>query len=894
MDGARPTSDNRKFHPPRALRNQIERTRLLDWIVRGEDVPLTVLLAPAGYGKSTLLRQAAAAFAAEGKSVAWLNCDASDREAENFIFNIREALAVCSPAFADCRPTITAITETMERSESDLVIVIDDYEKLRDSNADSIIEVFTALLPPRRRILIGARKFDEAKIAKLMIEGLARRIDASVLSFDADETDELLRPLCDAGTISRVFEVSEGWPMMVQLARIKADQPDGGPPLWQTLLRPHSELFGFLAKEVFASLPEPQAELLTACSIVNYIDKDIAHALTDNDKAEALLAAATVLDPLVSTQSDATFTIKLHPVMREFLLQALSQKGARSVANLHSRAARHYAKAGDIFHAIQHALSADDAALAAGIFEETGGPLAILNHGPANVWSYLNQMPRPVVDRSPSLSATRLIRHVVHGDGLAAQQELEKFKFDSAAETSDDRLSVAELGQLAKLAASLLLDARAPINAYLEEDLPRLEVLMRRKSRRDSRILALFLPLKFFLEYRYGSMEAARKMVDEYEAICNNFEYSRQLPSISPHFGMLAFAAADFNLTAHYLSENLAHHWDGFVGREEQLLKVGNSLLAKMYYEQDRIDDALANIHAVGDIDEPNFSELIEALDVTTARCYAQRGELQRALDHLDKARSRRKLYGLDNVIPAIDATLTSLLVQSGDFEQARAIFNERGLAARWRSEQSFRYWNWIFAESYLRAFASVSFAEGDYGSVIELAGVVREKARCFSRDWTTALVDVIAASAHAGLGAFDEAQAMLRSALAVHAPCGVIRPYFDTAPNTAPLLEEIRDSDVGETTRAHIDSILRLWNANIKSAALQKILTPRESDVLVELAKGRPTKLIARHLGVSPETVKHHLKNIFAKLGAENRKDAVSEAYRRALGSIDVQGAAD
>ena len=876
--------DNRKFHPPRALRNQITRTRLIERIIGNQEAPLTVLIAPAGYGKSTLIRQAAEHFTETGNKLAWLNCDASDREAENFITSIRSALLICDDAFRDCRPTLTAITEALNNHSENFNIVIDDYERVIGSDADSIIDVFAALIPDRHRILVGARKFDEARIAKLLLEGIAQVIDATALSFDANETDQLLNETCDQETIKRVLDISQGWPMMVQLTRIKADQPEGNLRLMESLLRPHSELFGFLATEVVSTLPKDQVDLLTACSIVDYIDAGIAQALTDNDKAETLLAAAAILDPLISTHTESIFTLKMHPVLRGYFSQTLSRRGAKGVAELHSRAARHYVESGDIFHAIEHALNADNAQLAAEIFEKIGGPLAILSHGPANVWSYLSQMPRPVIDQRASLSAARLIKHVTYGDGFLAQQEKANLYSLLDQQNSGNLFSAAELSQIVEYCANLILDACEPINRYLETEAPRLEVLMRRKSQEDPRALALFLALKFFLEARYGSIDVAKQVVTEYEQVCNDNFYAPQLPSISPHYGMLAFAGADFQSAARYFSENLTHHWDGFVGREELLVKVGNSLLAKMFYEQDQIEDALANIQAIGEFNEANFSEIIEATDITVARCYARRGDAQRALDHLDKSRARRTLYGLMTIVPAIDATKVGILAQCGKHEEARHYYNDTELSARWDNERNNVYWNWIFTESYLRGASALFMADGDFTRALELSELIRIKSRETSRSLMVALCDIVAAAALTGAGDAEKAEARLTDALAIHRPCNVIRPYFDIAPNSFPLLEKLRELEDNADAKAFNQRILDLWNANLKSTSLKEILTPRESDVLAELVKGQPTKLIARRLGVSPETIKHHLKNIFFKLGVENRKDAVSEAYRRAL----------
>lgn len=880
----RQTIDDRKFRPPKALRHQVWRERLVERIIRSGDYPLTILLAPAGYGKSTLLRQAGERLAENGAHVAWLTCEPSERETENFIVALRQALAACDTAFERCRPTIPAIMQAMEAQESKFAVFIDDFELLSESEASSVIEFLAALLPTGHRILIGTRSFDEGRLARFMVEDTALVIDAAAMALGDREARQLLGEHCDDRTIDRLMEVSEGWPMMLQLARIKADRPDGHVQLVESLLRPHSELFGFLAKEVVENLPHDLAELLTNCAIVDYVDATIATALTGGDRAEALLASAAVLDPLVSIQAEPVLTLRLHPVMRGYLQQSLARKGSRAVARLHARAARHFAKARDIFRAIEHALQAEDAEFAGEIFEQIGGLLAILSHGPANVWSYLDQMPRPVIEQRPTLIGAQAVIHVTRGDALAAGRSRDALTRLLACGSAGGPLPAEEIADLVDLCLWLLTDSQVPIGHYLDEKLPALEVTMRRRAETEPRALAFFLAMKFFLEIRYGSVAVARETVVEYERVCDQNNYSPHLPSISPHLGMIAFASAEFDKAAWYFSENLAHHWDGFVGREEMLIKVGNSLLAKIFYEQNRIDDALANIRAIPESHEATFMERIEARDITMARCLAQIGDVRDAIDHVDRARHQRALYGLNNSIPAIDALTVELLVHKGDIELARAHFEDRALAEHWHSVQCHGHWNWIFVEAYLRAVTNLCLAEDDTESVLRVVKQIESKANQDQRILVAGLSRIAAAGALELAGERERAASTLGGAMAIHSKADVIRPYFDIAPNIAPVLEQLRDEATDRDMLSYIGRALGLWDENIRSTALARILTPREGDVLAELVKGQPTKLIARNLGVSPETVKHHLKNIFVKLGVENRKDAVSEAYRRAL----------
>lgn len=880
------TAHQRKFSPPRTLQRQIERPRLIEQLIRNRNTPLTILSAPAGYGKSTLLRQAAAQAANEGAAIAWLNCDPSDREAENFIASLHHALIACDAYFADFRTSLGVLAESLEAFHAPVLIILDDYDTLKGSTADDIVEWLTSILPSTSRLLIGARSIDEARVAKLILEGAARTVDATALSFSADEASALLQGHCDEQTIDRMIDVAEGWPIMLQLARIKSEQRDGNQQLLHTLLRPHSELFGYLAAEVLSSLSTEQQELLTCCSIVDYIDKHIAFALTGIDRAEAILSEVTVLEPLVSVQPTSELTIGLHPVMREFLVKKLVQKGAQKVSELHGRAATHFTGVGETFQAIRHALAAEDSTLAAEIFEQIGGPLAIIDHGPAAVWSYLSQMPRPAIEMRPTLKATRLIKALVDGDGLFAQQAQEGRGFDLGDGDNASPLSADEMTAIISLGAYLIRDCYEPGNLRLEEIAAPLEVNMRRKAKADPRALLLILPFRFFLECRYGSIERAEAIIAEYESICEDQHYAERLPSISPHYGVLAYAKGDFESAVRFFSDNLSHHWDSFVGREELLVKLGNSFLAKIFYEQNRIDDAIANIKAMGASVEATFSEIIDTTDVTLALCLMQSHGAEQAIEHLDRTRRQRELYGHRNTLAVIDAIKVSLLVRIGRFEEAKRLFKTSNLIAHWEADRECFHWNWLFVESFVRACGALSAIAEDSNALCGVITNIRERAATHGRDLAAALCDVFLAQVNDQNGDRPAAVTCLRSALSIHAACGALRPYLDAPGKIAPILESLLETETEPVIREYASRVFGVLLDDIQSSHLRKILTAREGEVLVELAKGHPTKLIARNLAISPETVKHHLKNIFSKLGVENRRDAVSEAYRRTLSS--------
>ncbi len=875
-------TDLRKFQPTKHLAYQVERPDVVEKVLASPHTPLTIIQAPAGYGKSTILLQTHAKLVHDKEIVAWMNCGTIDREPEILFSNLQQALASAADTFRTCSRSLGAIIEAINKSTSPITIIFDDYDALVSSKADGIIELLVSNFPRNCQLLIGTRSTDEAKIAKLVLEGTAKIIDAEALTFKPPEIASLLAPYCTTETIERLTDVAEGWPVVIQLARIKAEHETNDSKLLASILRPNSEVFGFLANEVLSSLTAEQRDLLTKCSIVDAVNPDIARVLTDNDKAHSVLSEIVRLQPLVNVELNSPLTIRLHPVLREYLLMSLANMGASITAQLNVSVAQYYAKNKEPFKAIEHATAAGNSSLSCDILEEVGGPLAIMDYGPAAIWSLLDHLPRPRIDRRAALSMIRLLKTVVNGNDLQLQESA--FVIDQKLENSPNisPFPNEELYRLSQYIVLIISDCWSPVIDRLDNLSESLEIYVRRKAATDPRVLAFYLPFRFFLEYRYGSLKRAEEIVLEYERICDGNGYASNLPSISPHMGMIAFGKADFQSALHFFSMNLTHHWDRFVGREELLIKLGNSQAAKVLYEQNHIEDSIANIKAIGSVLEASFRELIEAQDVTYAYCLLRRNDVDYAIAHLDEALQKRELYGLNNMIPAIQCTKVSILLMSGNVTEANQIFDQHGLFSKWQQEEPHGHWDWNYVEAFVRAYIPLLIACEQFEEALSLSTLVQKKAALHGRQLIVALANVYASLAHMQNNDSKNAKICLVNALSIHAIGGAIRPYIDSGGGLIPLLQEINKDDVGEGVLMHVASVLNTWQNHIENSAFQNFLTARESDVLVELTKGFPTKIIARNLKVAPETVKYHLKNIFKKLDVDSRSDAISEAYRR------------
>ncbi|MBV8619846.1 MAG: hypothetical protein JOY84_13355 [Curvibacter sp.] len=870
-----------RFEPLANLRDAIDRGPTLRQLMpdAAKAARLVLLHAPAGFGKSTLLSQLAQAMRAEGMRVAWLNCDGRDQDSEVFTEDLCRALHRTG-----MRP---ASLEALAEIDAPLLICIDDFEWARNAQVGELIRQMALQASPMAHIVVAGRAPPPPRLTRLLLDGRAREVDAMTLRFTRQEAERLLQPASSADQLAPIVRQADGWPFALQLARLQARSTpsakgtdDGGLPI------PLRQIHDYLVQEVIQPLPTDLRDFLSDVAMLDKVDVLTANGLRVREDSLDLIRRLTRLRPLVVVDEHNGSAV-LHPLLRDCLLDTRERGAPGEIAGLHRRVARHLALRGQLQEAVGHAIDGRRPELGAQLLEEAGGLLLLCNEGAVRSRRLLRQLPAATLQARPPLRLLRLMVRLLEGRTDGVQAEFAAvFEQVSQAQSCGGGLrrldmAVAEVGLL-------LARSERDLSFSPWATLDKLRALARLQMMHDPRPMALNLAFEIFFLHRYGPAERCERRVREIETLFADGAYDRNSPWIWLYRARNALARGDLDGAEATLKERLAEDPNFQQFRQDSLARLSTALSGQIAYVRGDIDRAQAHFETLLPSLATDLLEVLYGSCVGLAACKFARGQTQSALQTLQAGRRFAQEESLRHLELLATATEIDLLLRTGDVGQAHHLAEQVALDTLSVQASATGALPCLTAEAVVRACWRVCLTKGDSAKAADAAEALLARARSDGQ----ALVELSAlymlATARAALGQHRAAHQTLDEGLCLGQRQGALQPALDAGTELLSLLRH-RLSDARAwpqgPARTFAVQVIGAWETRFRqcrSHHASQLLTPREWDVLRELAAEQSTKQMARSLALSPETIKHHLKNIFRKLAVSRREQALSEARHR------------
>jgi LuxR family maltose regulon positive regulatory protein len=331
--------------PTTGKRDSIRRTELLNLLERGRSCPLILLTAPAGYGKTTLLKQ----WAQEGtRPCAWVTRDRAHRDPKILSESIEQALAM---------------TDIYASRAESFAIVLDDAHVLRPRVlAAALLEVL-GWLPPESQLAVASRREPELGLSRMLADHSVIVVNSSQLSMSASEAASVLRSAgIDSG--SRLSEAiirrSEGWSAALELSALASRQIAEDEACPDELTGDHHVLAEYFRAEILAPLQPATVRFLMHSSVLDILSGSQCDQVLDRNGSAGLLAELSRSNVPLQAVDSRHECYRLHGLFREMLHTELRRSDSETAPMLHRRAAAWYRKVGDIDRALDHASSAGD------------------------------------------------------------------------------------------------------------------------------------------------------------------------------------------------------------------------------------------------------------------------------------------------------------------------------------------------------------------------------------------------------------------------------------------------------------------------------------------------------------------------------------------------------
>jgi len=900
-----------KLSVPRTRAPILPRPRLLARLDDGARAALTLVCAPAGYGKTTLLVE----WSRRGDwPPAWVSLDAHDNDAGRFWGYVCTALERLQPgvgaeALALLRspqpPPIESILTVLINGLATLpragVLVLDDYHLIEDHAIHAALAFLLAHLPPRLRLVIAGRADPPLPLARLRVRGQLTEVRAADLRCTPEETAAFLRDVMGlalaAGDVAALEERTEGWIAALQLAALSVRGRADGPAFVAAFTGSHRHVVDYLADEVLARQPDDTHTFLLRTAILDRLCGALCDAVTGRGDGLAMLESLERANLLLVPLDDERRWYRYHHLFADVLRQRLRRADPTGVPELHRRAAAWYERECWVTEAIGHALAAGDTAWAVRLAEEHV-ETAVLRSEIAAVRHWLALLSGDVVQPRPRLCIAAAVVALVGHDLEAVEPWLRDAA--RALDMGDGDEASAALGpsyEVGKPAEGLFADLPLAIVvirgtlARLRGDAARAIAFARQALARapDTGYLrgvaAWDLGLAYWMR---GDLAAADRALGElgarvtpagpvealYAPLLNLYYQGR----VQIAQGRLPAAAATYRR---------AQHLGAPEGRPllpaAGWAEVG---LGEVLREWDDLDGATRHLRAGLDLGARvgDAAPLAQGY-VALARVRQAQGDAAGALDAIETARQLAPDADVIHLFNPVEAQRARLWLLQGDVAAAARWVRERGL----REDDALSY----AREAAHVVLARVLLAQGAPRDARALLDRLCMQAEAGGRMGSAIETLALRALAEAACGDLAAALATLGRALALAEPEGYLRLFVDEGPAMAVLLRRAAAEGLSPAYARRLLAAAASPGSPAPASStrpamahsLPEPLTPREREVLELLAAGARNGEIAARLYVTLNTVKKHVGHIFGKLGVGNRTEAVARA--RALGLI-------
>ncbi len=882
-----------KLAPPRFPRPPVKRERLAKQLELALERRATVVHAPAGFGKTSLLGEFHHALNERAIPCAWLSLDDNDRDLVHFLRYLMEALAssgllpgaqLPSPpsgvAGASDRTMVEAALTEIARCNGVGVVILDDFHRADSPENLRALKQLLSRLTANVRLVLSTREYPATlPLADLRAKGELLEIDHGALQFSRREIEGWLSPLMDDGAPSdwsvQMHRRTEGWP--IALSSVHRWLTEGVPSLevLAQLSGRNADLSDYFLEQVFNQLEPTLQAFLMKTSIVERINGDLANLLCDIDDAWLTLEELERRDLFLENLDRERVWYRYHRLFAEFLQERARRRLDDRPARLHRVASGWFREQGLVTEAIQHALACAEPDTVADLFESIGGWHQALKGHVGALERALGIVGEPLPATHPRLWLGRLFLMARGGEAERARALLGRLAPWSANVSGGDPQIDSELSIM-----DSLLNRYADLDAG-DAELQRLERLSGLLKPDDDLMHAVRCNLLCVMHAQRGDfdacMAAGDKAIRHFRAMGSTFGetfiYFHE-GCVCMEQGRLRDAEALYGAGRELALEHF--------GGESDLTAIAGVFLAEVAYEQ----NDLAEAKRLLDVALPHIERADAWLEVYVAG-YATAMKLAHFSPHresVEEIRNRARATAASRGLPRLRAIIDlqqQALNQLAGKEEVGGDASEPadGANPAAAGHLALRRLNTgVLARSWMRS--------GDGERAVRL---LRDHCgRCRQDGLIRSFIShsILLAAACWEQGRRGAAMAAFEDALAPALFEGIKRPFIDAGEALAKViggLAEATESQRGNRIRDRFlaELVVAIGDSGPSGPSGGDPLTPRELEVLRHLMQGRSNSEIAMAMPISVNTVKFHLKNIFGKLGVNTRKDAVSAALR-------------
>ena len=846
---------------------------------------LTVLQAPAGFGKTTVLADIGHRIETQGHLVGWLSLDEDDTPSVfgSYVAYAFERAGLDLAAVADRHEWMSSaiahrlgfLARAIERHGAPCLLALDEVERL-PRHTVGLVDLLLKRAPPNLHFVASFRSNPGMDIAAHILDGSAIVVDSSALRFSRHEIAQFFQGDLSRRKLAAVEKRTAGWPVALTVYR-NLQVREAGPSDAAT----RSLASNFVGVRLLRDLSADDRTFLMNLAVFDWIEADIVDEVLGSSDARLRIDALSALDGLLLPSDDDRAVRLLHPLVREYCIGQLAVEAPERKRTLHARIVRALHSRGLLTQAWHHARGAGDFRLAGELIENVGVVGLWARGGNTQVMAADGFLTTQIMEEYPRLAllhcvALMLTSKIAEAAALyeTVGRRTEGFTRDRDGGDADalacDRLfAKVVLGGGTRRLQQETLDAALPSGETTSSD--------DKSSRFRSAVLHA---LHCGANYERTRFDECRRHGEWAQAHFGEEARYGEI-HVSVCLGLAAMAqgrvseAADQYRRARQSARR-------FFASDRYLAAITEVATIELDLERNR-EKAIQQRTLPG-MDELRTGWIdiyAAAVDVHAEFTFGQYGG-EAVIEFLRQTIDDERATGSRRLACHLSALLASYLVLTGHGAEAAHLWRDSALPGSDADLLDLDGQSWRTMEALSCARVRLLVDQGSYDAADELADAISRTASAHGLVRTALRSQALSMSVayHADTPdlAVERLAAYLRSVRGVdycrplardrHVSLSVLRRLLDRTPDA-----DLRDA--AESMLASLDK---------RSATAEPEFSPREQEILAEVRYGRRNKEIAAQLGITEEGVRYHLKKIYRKTGASNRSDAVRHALDKGV----------
>lgn len=888
-----------KLLAPVSSPGMLVREKLIGLLRSALNRKLILVSAPAGFGKTTLIGQWFEIMQKQAAVLGWLSLNDSDNEPTGFLRYIIAALQesdnnigcaamrqIDSAPATDISSFLGSLVNDLINVDGDIFLFLDDFHAIREHEIKQFVELLINLSPANFHLIISARTLPDLPLASMRVRNDLLHLSADRLRFDLEESE---RFLCDSRglrlekkLLRTLHERCEGWSAGLQLASLSLKEADDQETFIHRFSGNIKDVTDYLAATVLNQQPESVRNFLLGTAVLDRLNADLCDTLLDSNDAHELLQILESENLFIVPLDQERKWYRYHALFREFLLVQAGQEDKEQLNILIEKASSWFRQRGLLNEAVDYALRAGNMQTAVELIENRA--IAEFTKGRMpRVAAWINKIPSEIQRRHPRLlllQGTALYHMNQAEQAFHICELLEKSLNESNRQNDLGANGGDEL-------RNELLILRAGIDMSLDNASAVIRDSPEELHSQQNFMEGVINNIKGYSYFALGEFDNARRHMSLARQAHQRVDSDFGVVCADCFLSMLEFSKGDM-CRARQVFQRTKPGWNAS-DQPHYMSAAQEVMLAAIDYEtnaQERCINTLQN--NLKSLEKVGHISLIQLGYITLAKEFAAEGNFELGLQVLDSLsnlypnyqvnRHHQLLVGYNRIklllrcgkraeavrmTTSLDVPLGKALVESSEW--SREDFQKQLIQARL----------WLIG--------------GQQEELLSSVKRLYELAHKMGMEYRAVECQLLLAQAYLKLARHEDAMASIHRALIQAATNNIVRICVDEGSEILTLVKEAQSTarEYDAVLRSFISDVLLALEADVSprvgpystkrhATLLIDPLSQRELDVLELMATGKSNANIAEKLHISENTVKWHARNLFGKLRAKNRTEAV------------------